>query len=83
MRESPFSSNGSNSSSSAEPGQPIHAPSLARSTGSSAVTSPPGEGRHDTEPSGWLHAVHGQPVGHDHEVCLRSSTHVRNPSDGR
>ena len=40
------------SSSSADPGQPIHAPSLARITGSSAVTSPPGERRHDAEPSG-------------------------------
>ena len=29
------------------------------------------------------HPVHGQPVGHDHEVCLRRCTHVRNPSDGR
>ena len=78
-----MSSNGSNSSSSADPGQPIQAPSLARSTGSSAVTRPPGDGRHDTDAVRLLHAVHGQSVGHDDEVCLRSSTHIRNPSDGR
>ena len=33
------------------PDQPIQAPSLARITGSIAVTSPPGERRQSTEPS--------------------------------
>ena len=65
------------------PGQPIQAPSLARSTGSSAVTRPPGERAPRHRAVRLLHPVHGQPVGHDHEVCLRRSTHARNPSDGR
>ncbi len=34
------------------PGQPIQTPSLARITGSIAVTSPPGEGRQVDDPSG-------------------------------
>ena len=38
-------------SSSLPPDQPIQAPSLARITGSSAVTRPPGERRQDVEPS--------------------------------
>ena len=74
--ESPSSTNGSNSSSSAEPGQPIQAPSLARITGSRAVTRPPGERRHVDGAVGQGHPVHGQSVGHDHEVCLRVSGHA-------
>ena len=33
------------------PGQPIQTPSLARITGSMAVTSPPGDARHSGSPS--------------------------------
>jgi hypothetical protein len=40
-------------SSSGEPGQPTQAPRWVRITGSKAVTSPPGEVRHSTEPSGF------------------------------
>ncbi len=49
-RERPSSTNGSIASS-VEPDQPIQAPSLSRITGSRAVTRPPGEVLHDTEPS--------------------------------
>ncbi len=50
MIEMPSSTKGSTSWS-AMPGQPTHAPSLARITGLSAVTSPPGECRQDVVPS--------------------------------
>ena len=40
-------------SSSGEPGQPTQAPRCVRITGSKAVTSPPGEVRHSTDPSGF------------------------------
>ena len=46
-------SNGSDSSS-ATPAQPTQAPSARCMTGSSAVTSPPGEVRHSTLPSAWV-----------------------------
>src|ERR1700722_5118804 len=36
----------------ASPDQPIHTPPDSRITGSSALTSPPGLGRHSTSPSG-------------------------------
>ena len=50
------------------PGQPIQAPSLARMTGSSAVTRPPGEPRQLGAAVGVGDPVDGQPVGDDHEV---------------
>src|SRR5213592_4749456 len=49
-RVRPSSSNGSTSEP-VSPGQPIQAPLLARITGSSAETSPPGERRQLTSPS--------------------------------
>jgi hypothetical protein len=36
----------------ASPDQPIHTPPDSRMTGSSALTSPPGLGRHSASPSG-------------------------------
>ena len=58
------------------PGQPIQAPSLARITGSRAVTRPPGERAPAGAAVGVDHPVDGQPVGDDDEVGGRSG-HAR------
>ena len=56
------------------PGQPIQTPSLARITGSIAVTRPPGERPPRRRPVGLLDPVDRQPVGDDHEVVAHAST---------
>ena len=65
------------------PGQPIQAPLLARITGSSAETRPPGERRQLTSPVVVHHPVDGQAVGDDDEVggaaLPRASTHALRP----
>ena len=50
-RSRPFASKGPGAGP-ASPDQPIHTPPASRMTGSSALTSPPGLGRHSASPSG-------------------------------
>ena len=50
-RDKPFTSKGPGAGP-ASPDQPIHTPLALRMTGSSALTSPPGLGRHSASPSG-------------------------------
>ena len=65
----PSASNGSGASPGA-PDQPTQAPPASRITGSSAVTRPPGLGRHSVLAVRALDPVDRQPVGHHDEIVL-------------